>query len=214
MTNLDTIPEPPRTEDRTADTRLLVLLAVVFLVGFAVMMATSTDREPDADPAKIIADYHTSLGAIRIQSYALMALCGVVVFLGAGLRSALAPRVRSWTADVVLAGFVLLAVTYAGFGVTSLALHHAVDIGDPTLVSAMNLVDTSNFLPAMAAMICIYVGTGVTALRERALPTWLCWASIVLGVAAPLGPLGFAPFMLLPAWALLVAVLVGRRPTA
>jgi hypothetical protein len=214
MTNLDTLPAVPHTEDRIADRRILVLLAVVFLVGFAVMMATSADREPDADPAKIIAGYHTSLGAIRIQSYALMALCAVVVFLGAGLRSALAPRVRSWTADVALAGFVLLAVTYAGFAVSSLALHHAIDIGDPTLVASANLLDTSNFLPAMTAMICIYLGVGVTALRARALPAWLCWVSIVLGVVSPMSVLAFAPFMLLPVWSVLVAVLHNRSATA
>jgi len=211
MTNLETLPTSPHTEDRGADRRVLVLLAVLFLVGFALMMATGADREPDANPAKIIAGYDTTDTAIHVQSFALMAMCGLVVFLGAGLRSALAPRTRSWTADATFGGFVLLAMTYAGFGVTSLALHHAVGIGDPTLVAATNLADTANFLPAMAAMICIYVGTGVTALRARALPGWLCWVSIVLGVAAPLGPLGFAPFMLLPVWSVVVAALLQRR---
>ncbi len=175
------------------------------------MMATGTDREPDADPAKIISGYDTSDGMIHNQVFALMALCGVLVFFGAALRSSLTPRTRSWTADAALGGFVLLAMTYAGFGVSTLALHHAIDIGDPTLVASANLVDTSNFLPAMMAMICIYIGVGVTALRTHALPTWLCWVSIVLGVAAPLGPAGFVPFMLLPAWAVLVAVLVNRK---
>jgi hypothetical protein len=213
MTTIDTIPAAPRTEDRTADRRVLVLLATLFLVGFGLMMAVGVSREPDADPAKIIADYDTSLTAIRLQSYVLMALCGALVFLGAGLRSALAPRVRSWTADVVLGGYVLLAMTYAGFAVTSLALHHAVEIGDPTLVAAANLADTSNFLPTMAAMICIYLGTGITSLRTHGLPTWLCWVSIVLGVVSPMGPLAFAPFMLLPVWSVLVAALHHRPAT-
>jgi hypothetical protein len=213
MTTFDTLPAAQPTEDRRADRRLLVLLAVLFLVGFAVMMVTGTDREPDADPARIIADYDTSLGVVRLQCYAVMALSGVVAFLGAGIRSALNARVRSWTADVALAGFVLLAMTYAGFGVTALALRHAVDIGDPTLVASINLLDTANFLPAMAAMICIYLGTGLTALRTHALPGWLCWVSIALGVAAPLGPAAFAPFMLLPVWAVVVSAAL-RRETA
>lgn len=210
MTNLDTRPTTSQHEDRAPDRRVLVMLAVLFLAGFVAMMIIGTDREPDADPGRIIADYDTSLGVMRIQSYFLMTVCGVMVFLGAGIRSALAPRTRSWTADAALAGFVILALTYAGFGVTGAAMHHAVDIGDPTLVAAVNLLDTSNFLPAMAGMICLYVGTGVTALREQALPSWLSWLSIALGVAAPLGPLGFAPFMLLPVWAVLVAALLRR----
>jgi hypothetical protein len=210
MTNLDTLTTAPTTDGRSADRRVLVLLAVAFLIGFAIMMVVGADREFDDDPTKIIAGYDVSSNAIHLQSYTLMAVCGALVFLGSGIRSALASRARSWTADVILAGFVLLSATYAGFGVTGLALHHAVDIGDPTLVAATNLFDTANFLPAMAAMICIYIGTGATALRTRALPAWLCWVSIALGVASPLGILAFAPFMLMPVWTVLVAALVNR----
>jgi hypothetical protein len=186
----------------------MVVLAVVFLLGFAVMMATGSDREPDADPGRIIASYDTTLAQARLQAYALMALCGVLVFLGAALRSAVTRGRRHWTGDVALAGFVLLAMTYAGFGVSTLVLQHAVEIGDRTLVAAANLIDTSNFLPAMASMICLYAGTGLTALQTGSLPRWLAWTSVVLGVLAPLGPGGFAPFVLLPLWAVAVAVTV------
>lgn len=207
MTNLDTL-QRGSTSVRPTPRRTLVVLAAIYLVGFVGMMATGTDREPDADPASIIASYDTTLGQARVQAYVLMALCALVVFLGAAIRSSLVRGAHRWTADVALAGFALLAMTYAGFGVSTMILHHAVDIGDETLVSAANLIDTNNFLPAMAAMICIYVGVGLTALQNGALPKWLAWSSVVLGVLAPLGPGGFAPFMLLPLWALAVAATV------
>lgn len=210
MTNIDTLPEGTTVAGRFAERRTLVVLASIYLVSFVVMMATSTDRKPDADPAKILATYDTTLAQARVQTFALMALCGLLVFLGAAIRSALVRGGRSWTADVVLAGFALLAMTYAGFGVTTMVLYHAVDIGNPTLVSAANLLDTTNFLPAMPALMSILIGTGVTTLKNRALPTWLSWVSIVLGVMAPLGPGGFAPFMLLPVWAVVVAATLHR----
>src|SRR5690349_7648495 len=104
----------------------MVVLAVVFLLGFAVMMATGSDREPDADPAKIIAGWDTTLTQARLQAFALMALCGELVFLGAAIRSAFTRGERRWTGDAALAGFVLLAMTYAGFGVSTMVLQHAV----------------------------------------------------------------------------------------
>jgi hypothetical protein len=57
-------------------------------------------------------------------------------------------------------------------------------------------------------MTCAMVGVGVTALRGRALPTWLSWASIVLGVMSPLGPLAFVPFVLFAIWTVVVAATV------
>lgn len=208
MNSLHTLPEVGPGVAPVAERRISIGLAVVFLAGFVAMMATSTDREPDADPAKIIASYETTLGAVRIESYVLMALCAVLVFLGTSIRSRLSAVGHRWAADAALVGFGLMAFTYASFGVTTLALRHAVDLGDTSVVSAANLADTSNFLPAMAAMACIYIGVGVSALGSGALPRWLSWASIVLGVLAPLGPGGFAPFVLLPGWLLLVAVLL------
>jgi hypothetical protein len=205
MTHHDTLATPTRTSGRIADRRVLVGLAALFLAGFVVLMASSTDREPDADPAKIISSNTTSLGTAQVQSFALMALCGVLVFLGVGIRSRLVRRGPVWTADVSLVGFALLAMGFAGFGLSGLMMAHAIDIGDPTVVAATNLLDTENFLPLMAAFICTYVGIGATGLITGALPRWLGWASVVLGVAAPFGPAGFAPFMLLPVWLLVVA---------
>jgi hypothetical protein len=80
-----------------------------------------------------------------------------------------------------------------------------VDIENTTVVQAINVLDTTNFPIAMLALTCAMIGTGITALREQMLPRWLCWASIVLGVMAPLGELGFAPFVLFPVWTVVVA---------
>ena len=186
----------------------MVTLAVIYLGLFAFLMASGADREPDADPAKLIADYDISATAIQIVTYSTVVAGAVLVFLGAALRSALSLRTRRWTADVALLGFVLMALTLVTWAISSLALYHAVDIGDTGVVRAINVVDTTNFPLAMLSMSCAMVGVGVTALREQALPTWLCWASIVLGVMSPLGPLAFAPFLLFAVWTVVVAATV------
>ena len=43
-----------------AGRRTMVTLAVIYLGFFAFLMASGADREPDADPAKLIADYDVS----------------------------------------------------------------------------------------------------------------------------------------------------------
>ena len=202
---------PPRSTARGgphAGRRTLVTLAVTYLGFFAFLMASGADREPDANPAKLITDYDISATVIQIVTYSTVIAGAVLIFFGAALRSALAVRTRRWTADVALLGFVLMALTLVTWAISALALYHAVEIGDTSVVRAINVIDTTNFPLAMLSMSCAMVGVGVTALSERALPTWLCWASIVLGVMSPLGPLAFAPFILFAIWTVVVAATV------
>lgn len=191
-----------------AGRRTMVTLAVIYLGFFAVLMASGADREPDADPVKLIAEYDIGATVIQIVTYATVIAGAVLVFFGAALRSALALRTRRWTADVAFLGFVLMALTLVTWAISSLALYHAVDIGDVGAVRAINVIDTTNFPLAMLSMSCAMVAVGLTALREQALPTWLCWASIVLGVMSPLGPLAFAPFFLFAVWTVVVAATI------
>jgi hypothetical protein len=195
----------PATEGPLPGRKVLVGLALVYLAVFVVLMATGADRSADDDPAKLIADYDISDLGVQLMTYGTVIAAAVLVFLGAGVRSVLRRTGQRWTADAAMLGFAVMGLTLVGFAMTSLALHHAVDIGDTTVVRAINVLDTTNFPLAMLALACAMVGTGITALRGGALPAWLCWTSIVLGVMAPLGPLGFAPFMLFPIWTVVVA---------
>lgn len=206
-------PVAPTTQGPLPGRRIVVGLAVVYLIFFFVLMASGSDRAPDADPAKIMADYNISDLGIRLITFGTVIAAAVLVFLGGSLRSLLVARTRRWTADVASLGFAVVGVTIVGFEMSTLALHHAIDIGDKTVVQAINVLDTTNYPLAMLGMACAMIGVGVAALGEKALPSWLCWVSVVLGVMSPLGPLGFAPFLLFPVWAVLVACLV-RLPEA
>jgi hypothetical protein len=206
MTTTHAQTAPTRTaHDPLPGRRLLVGLALVYLAFFAALMATGADRSADDDPAKLIADYDIGDVAIQLVVYGAVAAGAVLVFFGSALRARLVARTRRWTADVAMLGFVVMGLTIVGFAMTALALHHAVEIGNTTVVQAINVLDTTNFPIAMLALTCAMVGTGITALREQLLPRWLCWVSIALGVMAPLGELAFAPFVLFPVWTVVVA---------
>ena len=207
MTITSTSSAPLTVDGPRPGRRILVALAVIYLGFFIVLMATGADREPDADPNRLIADYDTSRTMIQIVTYSTVVAGTILVFLGAALRSVLTLRSRRWTADVAFLGFVLMGLTLVTWAISSLALFHAVDIGDTGVVTTINILDTTNFPLAMLSMSCAMIGVGVTALPDRTLPTWLCWASIVLGAMAPLGPLAFAPFFLFAIWTVVVAAM-------
>jgi hypothetical protein len=188
--------------------RTLVLLAVAFVTVFVAALATGADNNADSSLATIESAYDQSHLVIMIASYAGMAACAVLVFLGVALRSALRTQRPTWTADVAMLGFVVIALTIASWAVSGLAVWHAVDLGQDASVRTLNFVDTSNFLPLMMGMICAYVGAGAAGLASGTLPRWLALVSIGLGCLAPLGPLGFIPAMLLPIWLIAVSAWV------
>lgn len=105
-------------------------------------------------------------------------------------------------------GFAVVGVTVASWAVSGLTMWHAVDQGEDASVRTLNFIDTGNFLPVMMGMICMYVGAGLAGLASGTLPRWLAAVSVVVGCLAPLGPLGFIPFMLMPLWFVAVAITV------
>ena len=213
MTITSTPPRSTALDSPAAGRRTMVALAVIYLAFFAVLMATGADREPDANPAKLIANYDLGRGAVQVITYSAVVAAAVVVFLGAAIRSVLVASTRRWTANVVLVGFVMMGLTLVTWAISSLGLYEAVHSGDTKVVRALNIIDTTNFPLAMFSMTCALIAVGVTALAEKALPTWLCWISIVLGVMSPLGPLAFAPFFLFAIWTVVVAAMI-RLPEA
>src|SRR6185436_5283787 len=134
---------------------------------------TSAETEPDSALSTIESAHDQSRMLIMLASYAGMAGCAVLIFLGVAVRSALRGRRPTWTADVAMLGFVVVALTIASWVVSGLSLWHAVDQGEDASVRTLNFVDTSNFLPLMTGMICVYVGTGAAGLVSGTLPRWL-----------------------------------------
>ena len=141
-----------------------MLLAVTFVTVLVAAVATGAETEPDSSLATIESAYDQSDLLMMIASYAGMAACAVLIFLGVAVRSALRGRRPTWTADVAMLGFVVIALTIASWVVSGLALWHAVDQGEDASVRTLNFVDTSNFLPLMTGMICAYVGAGAAGL--------------------------------------------------
>jgi hypothetical protein len=178
------------------------------------MMATGGDFAHDAALSEV--DEHfgdISQTTNQVSNYAAMVLVGLVLFLGGAFRSAIRRAGATWLGDVVLLGFGALAATFASWAVIDAALWRAVDFGDESATRALVVLGDVTFLPLMASMIAIYIGTGLAGLTTGSLPKWLAAASILVGVLAPMGPLGFIGALLLPVWAVVVALMVRMEPS-
>jgi hypothetical protein len=55
------------------------------------------------------------------------------------------------------------------------------------------------------------IGSGIAAKKTGALPSWLAWAAIVIGVIA-ITPLGFFGFVLSGLWILIVSIYLAMQP--
>jgi hypothetical protein len=207
MTTTSAATAAPASKERPAR-RLLVGLAVVILVFIVGLLATSHDISADTKTADLKDFYDISGNVSRVTAYAGMVLVGLVLFYASALRNALRTTGRTWFADAAFLGFGALAATFASWTVTDAAMWRAVDAGDEGAMRTLAIITDAGFLPLMASMIAIYVGTGLAGLSTHALPKWLAIASIVVGVVAPLGPLGFIGFVVLPLWVVAVAAWV------
>lgn len=200
------------TQAAPASRRTAVILAVTFAVLYVgIMFGGSFEIAKDASGETVIDEFTMSSTAVQLGGYSIVIASALIVFWGAAIRSLLNRSKRYWGADAIVAGTVALAVALVGWVVTMFALHTAVDSGNADVAQAINVLDNANFPPAMLGLAVVMVAVGLTGLRNRTLPGWLAYASMVLGAIAPLGPGGFAPFTLLPLWLVTVSALV--RPT-
>jgi hypothetical protein len=196
-------------EGAIPDRRTTVALSVLYSLLFVVLLLTGGNEiNSDSSGKEVIKDFTMGSTAVEVGGFGLVIAAILIVFWGVAMRARLTTARRSWTADAVVGGTIALALTLVGWTVTLFALKDAVDSGVPEVAQAVNIMNNSNFPPVMLGLACTMIGVGLTAWHAGSLPRWLAIVSIVLGAIAPLGPGGFAPFVLFPIWAIVVSALV------
>lgn len=102
------------------------------------------------------------------------------------------------------AGLLILAVTQDAF------LHAAVN-GQAGAATALNVLDSNDFYPMIGGMAITLLAAGIATVRGAALPAWLGWIAILIGLLALAGPLGMIAFFAAPFWILIAAVVLTAR---
>lgn len=192
--------------------KLASLTGVLFAVLVVVAVLTNGSESPEANarPAKVIA-YYSAHGSEVKTSAILFALAFLVVVLFAGaLRSYVRPAAEGLGA-LILAGGVMMSVgAIIGSGIEYALAKQIVHLG-PQTAQALNVVSDEIFLPIIAGAFVFAVCSGIAILRGAALPKWLGWAAIVLGIAAIIPPASFPALLGFVLWSIVVSVLMYMR---
>jgi len=108
------------------------------------------------------------------------------------------------------AGGIMIAVGGGIFTSLDIALVDARHHITPEAAQALNVLNNDFFFPFEIGLVVFALCTGLAIIASGALPKWLGWVMVVIGIAA-LSPVGFFGFFLVLIWSVIVAILIYRR---
>jgi hypothetical protein len=114
-----------------------------------------------------------------------------------------------------LVGGIFIGVGGAIFTSLDIALIDARHDISPQAVQALNVLNNDLFFPFEIGLVVFSLSIGLAIIASGALPKWLGWVMVVIGVVA-LSPVGFFGFFAVLIWSLIVSIAIYRRtgPTA
>jgi hypothetical protein len=193
------------------------IAAVAFFVAAFIIGGETPDF--DASPKEILDFYGDDQTSQVITSIALLYGSVLLIFFAATLRTAL--RGAEALSLLVLVGGTSIAVGAVIFGglnftLTDLANSDNVDSIDPGTFQALNSLNSDFFFPLVLGTSVFLISAALAILSTGALPRWLGWAALVLGIVA-LTPGGFFAFLAMGLWIVAASVLLmqgGGTPAA
>lgn len=194
--------------------RLAPLTGVLFTVFAAVAILVAGDTPAtDASAAEIL-DHYEDEGPVFVSIIALLLAGVALLFFAGALRRHFVAVGPDWLATVVFGGAVVFTAGLGIFLSSQVALVEAADKEQEASLQALNILDTSNFGTAAIGMAIVYLASAWHVLASRSLPVWIGWLSLLLGILAVAGPLGFIAFLAFPIWVLIASIALFRRTDA
>ena len=179
----------------------VALLVASFIVG---------GESPDADASTQEVVEFWADDDTQILSAILGALAAVfVVWFGASLSAALRrfEGEPGRLSSLVFAGFIILAVGASAFCGFQFAAADTVNDVPPEVTQTLSVLFSDFFFPLAVGNMVALIASGISILRHGALPSWLGYLALVLGIAA-VTPVGFFAFLGAGIWVLVVSVLL------
>jgi hypothetical protein len=186
----------------------VLLIIAGFIVG---------GESPDIDASlQEITSYYTDHESELQIASALLALGAFFFLLFSAAIASLLREGRDGggaSATVSLAGGIVFAVGVTVFAGLAFTAGDVVDDVAPDSLQTLHVLGSDMFFTVAVGTAAFLLGTGVGTLRTDALPNWLSWAAIVIGVLA-ITPIGFFAFLALGIWTLIASVMLYMRARA
>jgi len=191
------------------------LLGIAFVILVVISFAVSGETPDVNDSPQKVLDFYNDNDSSQQFAAALLAWGTVLFlfFLGV-LRTTLAdaeggsPRLSA----VAFAGGIVLAIGMLSFAGFTFALGDAADHLTPQAAQALNALNSDFFFPLAAGLGTLMIATGICSVRTGALPAWLGWIAILIGIAA-ITPAGFFGFLAFGLWTIAASIVMWRGGT-
>jgi hypothetical protein len=194
------------------------VFVVLLIIGFIPLGGNTPDT--DASASKIISFYNDH------QTKEIVAI--IVVALAALFLALFAVAIRDYLRDTGGGDFwPTLALVGGAIGVAGLfvagGMHFALIDGanlshnrtlSPDAMVALNALDNDNFVAFSVPLGILMFGAAGSVLKGgAALPKWLAWVGLVLGICF-FTPVGFVAFGLTGIWIIVASILMYQRSAA
>jgi hypothetical protein len=183
-----------------------VLLGIVsFIVG-------GEPKSADEPVGEIVEFYVDNKDSIQVGAFIGVAAILLLVFFGAYLHRVLraaAPE-EEMLSLVSFLGLVVVAVGFAIDTTILIALSEAADDINPVAVQSLQALWDNDFVPLLLGVLMFLWATGLAVIRTGALPKWLGWVMVVLGVLG-LTPIGFVSAIGAALLVLVLSIMLSAR---
>jgi hypothetical protein len=186
---------------------------VAFLLLFIAMMALGGDDIAEKSTGKQVVDaMNDGSDAVYISIFLAAPAVACLLAFTARLRD-VTGGLGGAARHLLQYGAVLLSGAIAFDAVLTLGLVSSADHDQEGVAQTINVLSADDWIPFTIGAAMLLIGAGLSVLRSGALPTWMGWIALVVGVVSLLGPGGFAGFFIGPLWIGVAGVMLAtRRP--
>ena len=191
--------------------RLAPLTGIPFAVLLAVTFTSPSTPDVHDTGAQVISHYQAHHGAHLLGDLTGGVAVVFFLFFVSSLRSYFKDKDGAEGLSMTaFAGGILIAVGGAIFTSLDVALIDARNDIAPQAAQALNVLSNDFFFPFEIGLIVFSISIGLAIIASGALPKWLGWVQVVIGVAA-FTPVGFFGFFVTLVWSVIVSILIYRR---
>ena len=189
----------------------LGVLGGIYAVLFVIANILLNEPGSGTAGATVVKYYHDHQTSETIGVFAVaFAVVALTFFLASLRRTLSATDEGRYLTSVITAGGAVYAAGLMIMTSLTVALIDAANSKLPATAQTLNVLSSDMWLPVVVGLALLGLGTGVSALRSATLPKWLGWASVAFGLLALAGPAGGIAFLVAPAWALVIGIVIMR----
>jgi hypothetical protein len=188
-----------------------VVYGVLFAAAYVLIGNTPSTG---ASAAAVVKYYHSHRVTEMAGVFVVAAAVLVFSFFISSLRRTLSRTDEGrQLSSIVTAGGAIYVTGLLLMGALTVALVDCAKYGLSSAAQTLNVLSSDAWVPVVVGISILALATGIAGLRSAALPRWLAWVSVALGILAVAGPLGGIAFLVTPVWGIATGIVLLRSST-